>query len=157
MNFALNERDGEALVVFPLAYTLGMLSQILMGEVVFQELEAFTSVGQQCLFWGGAAFLILCIVVHTEAKVAVIQSLIDDAEKEIEEAGREQLPPSPAWRRRAASHALARKSSLDSEASIVSWASVKSSGPFDPGAYPESFGQRPRVYTVSIMGPIGIA
>mmetsp|Transcript_11454 Transcript_11454/g.40741 ORF Transcript_11454/g.40741 Transcript_11454/m.40741 type:complete len:402 (-) Transcript_11454:112-1317(-) len=156
MNLALNERDGEALVVFPVAYTLGMLIQILMGEVVFKELEAFKSARQLCFFWGGTIFLLLCIVLHMEAKLALIQNLLAEVEKEIEGGGIEtldDLPASPAWRRRAGMLQLGRQKSSDSDASLASMVS----GPFDPHAYPESFGEWNRFYTVSIMGPIGIA
>jgi len=153
-NFALNEKDGEALIVFPLSFTVGMLCQIMMGELVFQELDSFQGLGQILLFWGGAALLLICIVLHTEVKVAFMKKLLEDVEQDLEDEAAEIISEEPStWRQRAATMIARRKSSVDSTDSVSSLLS----GALHPEAFPESFGSRKRFYTVSIMGPVGVA
>jgi len=152
MNVGL--RTGEALVVVPVYYALGILAQIMTGALVFKELGGFTSHRQVLFFWGGTAFLILCIVQLTRSKISAESNIELDAEavgEGLDEMGLRKLTTASSQGVAGLRQPLRRTSSADS-----SMVSVRSSS-FDPEAYPESFGEEPRLYMVSVAGPMGIA
>lgn len=164
MNLGL--RAGEALVVVPVYYSLGMLAQILTGAVFFSELQNFADAGECARFWGGTLFLLACIITLTQSKISAEAEL----DRSLEGMG-ERTALLEGW----------RASSFDSEGVEVrtpGWrvgklrgrsrsaqnmfVSRESSGPcvsgsYDPEAYVESFGEEPRLYTVSLVGAMGIA
>lgn len=68
MNLAL--RSGEALVVVPIYYALGMMCQILTGVVFFRELASFAGPLELISFWGGVAMLVVSIFVMTQSRIS---------------------------------------------------------------------------------------
>lgn len=70
--------EGEALVVVPTYYALGMLAQITVGAVYFHELNGFTGPGQIALFASGVALLIVCIVTMTAAGITSEEETLDE-------------------------------------------------------------------------------
>jgi len=150
MNVGL--RTGEALVVVPVYYSVGILAQILTGALVFHELGGFTCTRQILLFWGGTGFLILCIVKLTQSKISTESKTDLHAEAESVDAddmkARKIIGSSDGVA--ALRQPLHRRTS--SMGSAVSLASS-----YDPEAFPESFGEEPRLYMVSVAGPMGIA
>jgi len=54
------------LLVVPIFYTLGMLVQIAIGYVFFDELNNFSNAFAMGRFWGGTIFLLVCIFFLTK-------------------------------------------------------------------------------------------
>merc|ERR1719401_994207 len=156
-------RRGEAVIVVPIYYSLGMLMQILTGSVYFHELRGFSGLDETALFWGGCVMLILCIVALTRSRICE-----EEQAMMVRSTSRTQLKPE-------ASLACLESRGAEPQPKLQAWSSTGSlrrplrsgedwmahsisrSGSFDPEAYPESFGENPRLYSVSVMGPLGIA
>jgi len=164
-------RDGQALIVVPIYYALGMLAQILTGHVVFHELRGFTGALEVVEFWGSCMMVMACIFMLTRLKLAAEQELAltevaanekapllgpahehsdpMTAGSQVPRTRSPGVPLTPGWLQSTMTRARFRRSfSAESGASMCS---------LDSEAYPESFGEEPRMYTVSMMGPMGIA
>eukprot|EP00933_Yihiella_yeosuensis_P044975 TRINITY_DN40270_c0_g1_i1.p1 TRINITY_DN40270_c0_g1~~TRINITY_DN40270_c0_g1_i1.p1 ORF type:complete len:407 (+),score=57.40 TRINITY_DN40270_c0_g1_i1:60-1280(+) len=173
----LGLQHGEALVVVPIYYALGMLAQILTGAVVFNELSSFTTPVQLLLFWGGTVLLVLCIFGMTYSRISSEveleipgkpdeqTNLLADQRSESGKA-RSLSQEWKAHRLRSLSVESGEEGlnrSISSES--VVWSLLSPIAPnkpralssLDSDAFPESFGESGRTYAVSLTGPPGIS
>lgn len=141
MNLGL--RAGEALVVVPIYYALGMMCQILTGAVFFRELASFSGPVEFICFWGGVAMLIVSIFVMTQSRIS---SEIEDGGLPASESSSLLLDDTSSPLKRLRHRTLSERS-------------IKSRSPsmLDAEVFSESFGLGERTYVVSVAGPMGIA
>jgi len=67
-------QEGDALVVVPMYYSLGMLFQIVVAGVFFDEFDAFSGTGQALVFSSGVSVLLLCIGALPFAQASLSQA-----------------------------------------------------------------------------------
>eukprot|EP00928_Gymnodinium_smaydae_P055977 TRINITY_DN39437_c0_g1_i1.p1 TRINITY_DN39437_c0_g1~~TRINITY_DN39437_c0_g1_i1.p1 ORF type:complete len:406 (-),score=76.76 TRINITY_DN39437_c0_g1_i1:81-1277(-) len=174
LNVAL--QMGEAVMVVPIFYVMGMLAQLLTGAVYFDELQAFKSNAKLQTFFAAVAALVVCIFVQTASKIWAETAEADDIEHQnsLDDKATALITPvlSPVgasnghmvdgafagagsgqslWREMLMHRARSSNGTL----SPTSCCSRKSS--LDFGAFPDSFPGGQRRYIVSVVGQMGIA
>lgn len=77
-------QEGDALIIVPMYYALGMLFQIIVAGVFFDELDSFSNAGQALGFTSGVVVLLLCIGALPFAQVGRPRSSSIDKETEEE-------------------------------------------------------------------------
>merc|ERR1711907_702052 len=79
-------QEGDALIVVPMYYALGMLFQNLVAGVFFDEFDAFSGAGQSLVFTSGVMVLLLCLGALPFAQVSGTRAELCDrkeTEKEL--------------------------------------------------------------------------
>lgn len=163
---ALNKglQQGEALVVVPIYYASGILAQILTGGLVFNELQGFSGTAQAVRFWGGTVVLVLCIFGMSYSRISVEQNI------EVVPSERDSLLLAARERSLSVEWKLHRLRGLSLDADVIEGDQAGANCPttlisperrrlssLDAGAFPESFGESPRKYVVSMTGPTLVA
>lgn len=147
----LGLKVGDAMIVVPTYFALGMLAQLAMAEIVFHELEAWSSRGQANTFIFGVSMVVLCTVVMVRV---AREEIVDD--EETTPGLRERTP----LRTYLSKHTtdLISPHSADTDMSVrARYPRSSSISSLSPVAFRSSFDGQERVYTVSVTGPMGIA
>jgi len=144
-------QHGEAILVVPIYYALGMLAQIFTGGAVFAELERFSETRAVLFFWGGTLLLVLCIFGMTYSRIWGEVELTTEKTCLLDARSRSI---SQEWKVHQV-HRI-RSISLESEGLPSPGSKPRCLSSLDSEAFPESFGEGQRMYTVSVTGPPGL-